>query len=161
LHFEISPESEVQTVTVLDLETKTTVEELFRQFLECLGEPTLPCAPGATGHEPQEVVFDADLEGIHYTLLRIRPPPDHPSVNLSPREKEVIRLVCAGLPNKAISDVLEISPWTVSSYLKRIFAKLGVGSRAEMVARVLNERLLESNHPQSGEANGPGGDQAG
>ena len=67
-------------------------------------------------------------------------------INLSPREQEIIRLICAGLPNKAISDVLEISPWTVGTYLKRIFAKLNVGSRAEMVAKVLQDGLLNGHH---------------
>jgi DNA-binding CsgD family transcriptional regulator len=139
---------------VLDSETQSTIEELFRQLLACLGETTPLSGPTDNGHEAQEVVFDTDLQGIHYTLLRVRPPTDHTCVSLSPREKEVIRLVCAGLPNKAISDVLEISPWTVSSYLKRIFAKLGVGSRAEMVARALSERLLDQPTLRQSETNG-------
>ena len=61
---------------------------------------------------------------------------------LSPRETEVARMVAQGYPNKAIAAVLEISSFTVSSYLRRIFAKLGVNSRAAMVARVLEHRLL-------------------
>jgi DNA-binding CsgD family transcriptional regulator len=55
---------------------------------------------------------------------------------LSPREIEIVRLVAKGLPNKTIAGVLEISPWTVATYLRRVFAKLGVGSRAAMVARL-------------------------
>ncbi len=61
---------------------------------------------------------------------------------LSPRETEVARMVAQGYPNKTIAAVLEISSFTVSSYLRRIFAKLGVNSRAAMVARVLEHRLL-------------------
>jgi DNA-binding CsgD family transcriptional regulator len=33
--------------------------------------------------------------------------------------------------------VLEISVWTVGTHLRRIFAKLGVGTRASMVAQLL------------------------
>jgi Bacterial regulatory proteins, luxR family len=44
-------------------------------------------------------------------------------------------MVAEGHPNKIIADVLNISPWTVCTYLRRIFAKLGVTSRAAMVAR--------------------------
>jgi DNA-binding CsgD family transcriptional regulator len=55
---------------------------------------------------------------------------------LSPREYEIARLVAQGLPNKTIAAVLEISYWTVSTHLRRMFAKLNARSRAELVARV-------------------------
>jgi DNA-binding CsgD family transcriptional regulator len=134
-------------VIAIDADTRIEVEGLLCQLLACIGEPSFTCTSHVTEPGVQEVLFDLEVGGIHYTLARIRPPPDYAWVSLSPREKEVIRLVCAGLPNKAISDVLEISPWTVGSYLKRIFAKLAVGSRAEMVARVLNEGLLGGIQP--------------
>ncbi|HUM91481.1 MAG TPA: LuxR C-terminal-related transcriptional regulator [Candidatus Competibacter sp.] len=40
-----------------------------------------------------------------------------------------------GRLNKQIADRLHISEWTVSTHLRRIFAKLGVRSRAAMVYR--------------------------
>jgi hypothetical protein len=46
-------------------------------------------------------------------------------------------MVAEGHPNKVIAAVLSISPWTVGTHLRRIFAKFGVGSRAAMVARWL------------------------
>lgn len=55
---------------------------------------------------------------------------------LSPREQEIARLVARGATNRMIASVLEISAWTVSTHLRRIFAKLGVASRAEMVAKL-------------------------
>jgi DNA-binding CsgD family transcriptional regulator len=58
-------------------------------------------------------------------------------IQLSPREQEIVRMVAKGHPNKVIADVLNISSWTVCTHLRRIFAKLGVGSRAAMVARML------------------------
>jgi DNA-binding CsgD family transcriptional regulator len=58
-------------------------------------------------------------------------------VALSPREVEILRLVGRGLPNKCIAAVLEIQPSTVDTYLRRIFAKLGVRSRSAAVARFL------------------------
>jgi DNA-binding CsgD family transcriptional regulator len=56
--------------------------------------------------------------------------------SLSPRELQIARLVADGATNRAIGSVLDISLWTVSTHLRRIFAKLGVGSRAEMVAQL-------------------------
>jgi DNA-binding CsgD family transcriptional regulator len=53
---------------------------------------------------------------------------------LSPRERQIVRLVAEGHVNKTIGAVLDISPWTVATHLRRIFAKLGVASRASMIA---------------------------
>lgn len=59
---------------------------------------------------------------------------------LSPREQEIARMVAKGYPNKTIAHVLDISTWTVGTHLRRIFAKLSVGSRAAMVARLLEDK---------------------
>ena len=48
-------------------------------------------------------------------------------------------MVARGLPNKAIAAVLEISSWTVGTYLRRMFAKLGVTSRAAMIAKLMEK----------------------
>ncbi|MBF2075305.1 MAG: helix-turn-helix transcriptional regulator [Synechococcales cyanobacterium C42_A2020_086] len=53
------------------------------------------------------------------------------------------QLVAQEHPNKHISSILGISPWTVSTYLRRIFTKLGVASRTAMVARLIENNLLE------------------
>jgi DNA-binding CsgD family transcriptional regulator len=52
---------------------------------------------------------------------------------LTEREMQIATLVALGRPNKQIADRLRISEWTVSTHLRRIFAKLGVESRAAMV----------------------------
>jgi hypothetical protein len=50
-------------------------------------------------------------------------------------------MVARGYPNKVIAGVLDISSWTVCTHLRRIFAKLGVTSRAAMVAKVIEEGM--------------------
>lgn len=57
---------------------------------------------------------------------------------LSPREREIVALVANGLGNKAIARDLGISKFTVASHLRRVFAKLNVHSRAQMVAAVID-----------------------
>jgi DNA-binding NarL/FixJ family response regulator len=48
---------------------------------------------------------------------------------LSAREREVLSLVAAGLPNKSIARRLDISEKTVKAHLTRVFAVLGVSDR--------------------------------
>lgn len=55
---------------------------------------------------------------------------------LSRREREVIRAVADGCSDQAVAAKLEISEQTVGTHLKRIYEKLGVHSRVELVARV-------------------------
>jgi len=63
---------------------------------------------------------------------------------LSPRELQIARLVAGGATNHAIARTLDISTWTVSTHLRRIFAKLGVCTRAEMVAQLFGTPRLDS-----------------
>ena len=76
-------------------------------------------------------------------------------LGLSPRECEIARLVGRDLTNKEISAVLEISIWTVATHLRRIFAKLGVHSKAAMVA-VISERIVARNGWPPGPHDGHG-----
>ena len=52
---------------------------------------------------------------------------------LTDRELQIVTLVALGWSNKQIASHLEISQWTVSSHLRRIFIKLDVNSRAAMI----------------------------
>lgn len=89
----------------------------------------------------EEVVLEFEWKGDCYTLLR-RKTVTPPEINLSPREQEIVRLVAAGRPNKTIAKILEISPWTVNTHIRRVFAKMKVSSRAEMVACAINLGLI-------------------
>jgi DNA-binding CsgD family transcriptional regulator len=53
---------------------------------------------------------------------------------LTNREREVVRLVAAGLTNVEIAQTLFISPGTVRKHLDNVYARLGVSSRAAAVA---------------------------
>ena len=82
------------------------------------------------------MLLDLEVDCIR-CLFIARPADEHATdVVLSPREWEGARMVAKGYANKTIAAVLEISTWTVGTYVRRIFAKLGVGSRAAMVARL-------------------------
>lgn len=88
-----------------------------------------------------EIIFESNIDGTHYYLVRRKPETPQP-VELSPRELAIAHLIAQGLPNKSIGSSLNISPWTVATHLRRIFVKLGVTSRAAMVARLMQDHLL-------------------
>jgi len=52
---------------------------------------------------------------------------------LSARERQVIQHVAGGMSNREIAKTLDLSPHTVKNYLFRIFDKLGVSSRTELL----------------------------
>jgi DNA-binding NarL/FixJ family response regulator len=63
---------------------------------------------------------------------------------LSKREEDVVRLVSQGMTNREISTQLRLSEHTVRNYLFRVFDKLGVSTRVELVLYYLQERNIES-----------------
>jgi len=120
-----------------------SAEDLLRRLVDAIerdGNLRQATALRQAGDQMEEVLFEADVDGESYVLVRCRrkePPP-----MLSPRELAIARLIAKGLPNKSIGDILEISPWTVATHLRRIFIKLSVNSRAAMVARLSTDNLL-------------------
>jgi DNA-binding NarL/FixJ family response regulator len=84
-------------------------------------------------------VAERVLEGI---LNRTPNPEERKIAALTPREREVIDLVCQGLRNKEISDRLHISEATVSHHLTAIFRKLEVADRTSLVIYSARQRLV-------------------
>jgi DNA-binding CsgD family transcriptional regulator len=64
-------------------------------------------------------------------------------VLLSKREQDVTRCLAAGLTNREIAQELKISQNTVKNYLFRIFNKLGVSSRVEVVIYAAGQRRAD------------------
>lgn len=56
---------------------------------------------------------------------------------LTKREKEVVSLLVSGASTRQIADQTKLTVATVHTYLKRIYSKLGVHSRVELVARMM------------------------
>ncbi|MFE3700862.1 helix-turn-helix transcriptional regulator [Nocardia tengchongensis] len=53
---------------------------------------------------------------------------------LSPQEWQIARLAASGLSNRDIAAQLYLSHRTVGSHLYRIYPKLGITSRAQLIA---------------------------
>lgn len=82
----------------------------------------------------RKILLDLEVDGIRCVLTRRPTANRQTKLRLTPREREVARMVAMGLTNAAIASKLAVSPWTVSTHLRRIFAKLDVTTRAAMVA---------------------------
>jgi DNA-binding CsgD family transcriptional regulator len=64
-------------------------------------------------------------------------------LHLTPRELEVLALLCEGLPNKLISRRLNISAATVKCHISRILDELGVSSRLQAVVVAARFGLID------------------
>ncbi len=62
--------------------------------------------------------------------------------SLTEREREVLSLVVDGLGNAQIAERLMIAEATVKYHVRRLFTKLGVTARTELVALAIQRRLL-------------------
>ncbi len=65
-----------------------------------------------------------------------------PSVTLSPRETEVLRLVAQGASNPRIAKELFVSEATIKTHLLHVFEKLGVSDRTRAVTRAMELGLI-------------------
>jgi two-component system nitrate/nitrite response regulator NarL len=54
---------------------------------------------------------------------------------LTPREKQIVALICRGLRNKQIAENLHITPGTVKVHLMHIFEKTGLKDRLALAVR--------------------------
>ena len=96
-----------------------------------------------------EPAWDYFVSEVH-AFLGVQPAPPPPLVasEFSPREREVLQLVVAGLANEEIAERLTISVRTVERHLSNVYAKLGVsGKAARTAAAVRFSRLPEPTPP--------------
>lgn len=65
-----------------------------------------------------------------------------PSPDITPRESEVLSLLCEGMSYKMIAEDLFISEETVRRHIKSIYKKLEVHSKSEAVAKAFKDKLV-------------------
>ncbi len=82
----------------------------------------------------------------HFRLTGPIPPED----DLTPREKDVLFLIARGLRNSEVAHELKLTENTVASYIKVIYRKLGISSRAEASWHATRMGLSAGSKPAPG-----------
>ena len=136
---------QIKGVILLDSSNAQDVLECFRagargifskqERLESL------CKCIRTVHEGQIWARSVDLDHALEALAKspLVRSTNHKGIELlSTRERQVIQHVAGGMSNREIASALDLSPHTVKNYLFRIFDKLGVSSRTELLYLTMN-----------------------
>lgn len=69
-------------------------------------------------------------------------PRDHPAERITPREREILALVEQGKGDKEIAGILKISEKTAANYCEHLMGKLGVHTRAGLIAHAKRIELV-------------------
>jgi DNA-binding NarL/FixJ family response regulator len=147
LHELRKSDSKARCVLLLDAENDDLVTEAFRRgargvYARSESAKDLPTCL----FEVHQGQFWADSNMLQLILQALVDAPAPHLVNpegmklLQKREEEVAGLVAEGLTNRDIAKKLGLSEHTIKNYLFRIFDKLGVSSRAELIIYVLGHR---------------------
>jgi len=64
------------------------------------------------------------------------------TIELTPREFEILQLIATGMSNKAIQEHLMLSKNTVRTHIKNLYSKLGVHSRTQAVQQARENGLI-------------------
>jgi DNA-binding NarL/FixJ family response regulator len=72
--------------------------------------------------------------------------PAGPAAALSEREREVVRLVAAGLSNAEIAASLYLSQATIKSHITRILARLGLRDRVQIAVYAYEQGIVRPGH---------------
>lgn len=87
----------------------------------------------------------ANTKQVEYVIETLAKSPAIPALGagglkvLSKRENEVVRYLAQGLTNREIAERMDLSQHTIKNYLFRVFDKLGVSSRVELLFLTLSQ----------------------
>lgn len=103
----------------------------------------------ASGATPWADRARRELRASGLTLRRRQPAAPE---RLTPQELQIARLVADGKSNRDVAATLFVTPKTVEFHLTRVYRKLGIHSRSELVLRMADhEAAVDFHSRQHGE----------
>ena len=138
---EIHYQSAIETLSSAGIEVETARSHLLygewlrrrkrrREAREHLRIAMKTLEQGGAGPFAQRARTELEATGEHVT-----PTPQH-SLNLTSQEATVARLAAQGRTNAEIGASMFVSPNTVDYHLRKVFQKLGISSRRQLVDRL-------------------------
>ncbi len=107
---------------------------------------------GASGYLVKNAMADEVLAGIEavaagqtflsHEIDLLMKKPSSKNIWLSPRERELLRLISEGLTNHEIAEQIFLSPETIKGYRKNLLLKLGAKNTAVLVKMALEQKLI-------------------
>lgn len=138
---EVAPiEEHVVHAAELSLEARAKHEAL----------PTPPRLPAGAVVAIAKMEGDPVFGGARCVVLRVEPQ-DKPAPidGLSKREREIARLLVAGYSGVNVAAISGLSENTVRTYVRRLYQKLGVANRADLVRKLMSPADPGSSAPSS------------
>ncbi|MBV8475542.1 MAG: response regulator transcription factor, partial [Acidobacteria bacterium] len=147
---------DLKAIVLLDSSTQENVIQAFRagaRGIFCRNQPVkklckciLMVSEGQIWANTTELSFLVELVS---TVPSICPATTAELAVLSDRERDVVKCLAEGLSNREIATRLAISQHTVKNYMFRIFEKLGVSSRVELLFQLLSRtgQVQETQNP--------------
>ena len=110
-------------------------EEILEAFNAVLQQSVFLCGKiiQLTAHDTEICIRNSYIKTLNCEGLR-----------LTARELDIVAAIAEGLSNKQIAERLHLSPHTVATHRKNIFAKLNVGNTAEVVMFAVKNKLLNT-----------------
>jgi two-component system nitrate/nitrite response regulator NarL len=147
-------QTKVAAIMLLNSDRRDLVIDAFRggaRGIFCRGQSleTLPKCIRAV-HQGQIWANNNQMEFLLQLITNLRPiHPGRPGLNalLTPRQREVLKLVTEDMKNLEIALELGLTEHTVRNYIFQIFEKLGVSTRVGLVLYALGEPAINERPP--------------
>jgi DNA-binding CsgD family transcriptional regulator len=112
--------------------------------------PTPPRLPTGSVVAVARIDDDPVFGGARCAAVRVEAPKRPAAIEgLSKREREIARLLVAGYSGVNVAAISGLSENTVRTYVRRLYAKLGVNNRADLVRKLVSPEPSASTAPSS------------
>lgn len=143
---------QIAKILLIETSDRNTVVNAFRagvRGLFCFSDSPfrMLCKCIQCVHQGQLWASNEQLEYLIETITQVpslRMVNSHGFKLLTPREEQVVALVADGLSNRDVARELGLTEHTIKKYLYRIFDKIGVSSRVELVLYAVTRGAVRS-----------------